>query len=147
MKKTVLAIVSLALVLIAASCAGAEVKLTIVNKRSHALSFAFVEGITENYAGGWYNVKAGETKTFTLENSYPDYFGYYAEGGGYVWQDKNASSDWVYCIDPKESFTIVQGDTVPGGKKVGFREVDLTRYDKGPDSAEPCGRATLTFNP
>ena len=146
----------LALFLIMAVFAGvphaeAEVKITIKNNRSHNMSFAFRwHGFDQdNYTKGWFNVKAGETKTFTLKKVVyaltSTAFGYYATGGGHTWAG-GANNGYRHWIHPTKAFAggIGVGENkekpISDGKQVYFRQLKLT-------GKEENGRASLTFSP
>ena len=128
----------------------AEVKITIKNNRSHTLSIAFC------WAGfdtpdfkkkGWYNVKAGETRTITIKEAAYYFnstsgFGYYAFGGGKVWAGQEGKGAEV-IIHPTKSFSGYWDEPISGGKKVWFRHVNLKQTSE--DMFH--GSATLTFAP
>jgi len=134
-----------------ASSSYAAVTITIQNNRDHNLSFAFC------WAGfdqpddrriGWYNVKAGESKTFTFKDAQyaltEQYFGYYAVGGGKVWTGRaNDERPLPVIIHPKQAFKGNPEDPIEGGKKVYFRHLKL----KETSDDRVNGSATLTFNP
>ena len=154
-RNLILALLLAAAIFIGASCANAEVKVTIKNNRSHNLSFAFCwAGFDYEYdvSKGWYNVKAGESRTITFKDAVyaltSENFGYYAYGtpkGGKTlyWKGKDDDEYMKFYIHKSEAFTGNHDDPISGGQKVSFRRVKLT--EKG-DSRED-GSATLTFNP
>jgi hypothetical protein len=137
--------------LIFASSSSAAVTITIQNNRDHNLSLAF------RWAGfdtpddrriGWYNVKAGESKTFTFKDA--EYaltaqdFGYYATGGGKVWKGKaDDERPLPVIIHPKQAFKGSPDDPIDGGRKVYFRHIKLKETSDDREN----GSATLTFNP
>ena len=137
--------------LIFASSSCAAVTITIHNNRDHNLSFAFC------WAGfdkpddrriGWYNVKAGESKTFTFNDAQyaltAQDFGYYAMGGGKVWTGKaDDERPLPVIIHPKQAFKGSPDDPIDGGRKVYFRHIKL----KETSDDMVNGSATLTFNP
>ena len=134
-----------------ASSSYAAVTITIQNNRDHNLSFAFC------WAGfdqpddrriGWYNVKAGESKTFTFKDAdYPltaQDFGYYATGGGKVWSGKaDDERPLPVIIHLKRAFKGHPEDPIDGGKKVYFRHIKLKQASNDPAN----GSATLNFKP
>jgi len=134
-----------------ASSSYAAVTITIQNNRDHNLSFAFC------WAGfdqpddrriGWYNVKAGESKTFTFKDAdYPltaQDFGYYATGGGKVWSGKaDDERPLPVIIHLKRAFKGHPEDPIDGGKKVYFRHINLKQASNDPAN----GSATLNFKP
>lgn len=134
-----------------ASSSCAAVSITIQNNREHNLSFAFC------WAGfdkpddrriGWYNVKAGESKTFTFKDAQyaltAQDFGYYAMGGGKVWTGKaDDERPLPVIIHPKQAFKGSPDDPIDGGRKVYFRHIKL----KETSDDKVNGSATLTFNP
>ena len=144
--KAILALSLAAAVFIGAPRADAEIRITIKNNRSHNISFAFCwNGFDspDDRRSGWYNVKAGETRTITFKDAIApltmDGFGYYAEGGGSVWRGDMRQ----VIIHPKKSFGGHPNGSVQGGKKVGFRKISLKKVgDANTDAV-----ATLTFNP
>ena len=129
--------------------AESAIKITIRNNRSHNISFAFCwAGLDYQYdtSKGWYNVKAGETRTLTFKDAIYAFtsqnFGYYATGGGATWQGKEDSSGYMtFWVHPSQAFTGNHDDRINGGKRVIFRNVNLTR------ESQEDGRATLTFKP
>gem|GEM_PF-2111314 len=117
---------------------GGAINITLNNNRSHSISFAFCwSGFDseDDRRMGWFNVNAGESTTVTLP-AHPaltrDTFGYYAQGGGYTW----AGDMRQVIIDPQNVFDGHPDDPIAGGKKVGFRKVNVNEN----------GTATLTFN-
>jgi uncharacterized membrane protein len=143
----------LALSLHLASGADAAVKITIKNNRSHTMSFAFCWAgfdYPDDVSNGWYNVKAGETRTITLKNAVYALtfknFGYYAKGtpeGGKTlyWKGKGGDEYMAFYIHHKQSFTGSHDDPIDGGQKADFRKVNLKKV------SQEDGSATLTFNP
>ena len=156
MKKHLAMLVILAAVFaLAASVSEAAVSVTVKNNRSHNMSFAFCwQGfdMPDDMSKGWYNVKAGETRTITFKDVVyaltAQGFGYYATGtpkGGkkLTWAGKGGDELMEYYIHPKESFTGSRDEPIEGGQKVPFRKVKLK--ETGSDRTD--GSATLTFNP
>ena len=139
-----------ALVTLLSVQADAAVKITIKNNRSHTLSFAFCwAGMDYEYdvSKGWYNVKAGESRTMTFSDAQYSFtssnFGYYATGGGSTWRGENDSSGYMtFWINPTKAFTGSHDNSISGGKKVVFRKINLKRTGDSQDAS-----ATLTFNP
>jgi opacity protein-like surface antigen len=133
----------------AAASADAAIKITIKNNRNHNMTFAFRWSgfdLPDDRRSGWYNVPSGESKTFTFKDA--DYFltaqdfGYYATGGGKVWQGKSGDERPLdVIINPNGKFSGHPDDPITGGKKVFFRHVALK--ETGANDAT----ATLTFNP
>jgi hypothetical protein len=151
MKCALTVILLAAAIFIGALEADAAIKITIKNNRSHSMSFAFCwAGLDYEYdvSKGWYIVKAGESKTFTIkEAAYPltsQNFGYYAMGGGSVWKGKSGGEYSEFWIHTKQAFTGNHDDPISGGQKVPFRIIKLKRTG-GDGSVD--GSATLTFNP
>ncbi|MDD2452660.1 MAG: hypothetical protein PHI81_03235 [Synergistaceae bacterium] len=134
-----------------ASSSLAAVKITVQNNRSHSLSFAFCWAgfdIPDDRRIGWYNVKAGESKTFTFKDAdYPltaQDFGYYATGGGKVWSGKaDDERPLPVIIHLKRAFKGHPEDPIDGGKKVYFRHINLKQASNDPAN----GSATLNFKP
>ncbi len=96
---------------------------------------------------GWYNVKAGESKTFTFNDAQyaltAQDFGYYAMGGGKVWTGRRMTSvPLPVIIHPKQAFKGSPEDSIDGGRKY-FRHIKL----KETSDDKVNGSATLTFNP
>ena len=134
-----------------ASLSRAAVKITVQNNRGHSLSFAFC------WAGfdkpddrriGWYNVNAGESKTFTFNDAQyaltAQDFGYYAMGGGKVWTGKaDDERPLPVIIHLKRAFKGNPEDPIDGGRKVYFRHIKL----KETSDDKVNGSGTLTFNP
>jgi hypothetical protein len=153
MKWKVVLALSLAVVVLFGVSVEAAVSITIKNNRNHNMSFAFTwDGFDEDYSRGWYNVKAGETRTITL--SEVNYsltrlgFGFYATGGGNTWKGKSDDEKRLGWIHPKEAFkfTYYSEEVVnpkSGMQKVVFRAINLK--PKGEDGQN--GTASLTFNP
>jgi hypothetical protein len=77
---------------------------------------------------GWYEAPAGEITTLTFEDAVyaltTGSFGYYAEGGGKVWEGKS-SDDIGVIIHPTKSFKGHPEDKISGGKKVYFKRLSL----------------------
>ena len=150
--KVILALSLAVAVFIGASCAEADIKITIRNNRSHNMSFAFRwDGFDMDYhSRGWFTVNAEQSRTITISEAVyaltSSGFGYYATGGGSTWRgnDSNGLSGWIH---PREAFRLStdnDGDVVQpvsGMQRVLFRRIDLTR------ESQEDGRATITFNP
>ena len=144
-----------AIILIGAPRADAEIKVTIKNNRSHTISLAFCWSgfdYEDDVSKGWYNVKAGETRTITLKDAQYHFtaesFGYYAKGtpaGGKTlyWKGKDDNEYMQFYIHPSESFTGSHDTRISGGQKVAFRNVSL----KETGNSRTDGSASLTFNP
>jgi hypothetical protein len=138
-----------------ASCfsakADAVIKITVKNNRDHNLSLAFRWAgfdTPDDKRSGWHTVKAGESRTITFKDAVyaltAQDFGYYATGGGKVWQGSaNDERPNPVIIHPKNKFDGHPEDPISGGKQVYFRHVKLKQTD---DSREN-GSAALTFNP
>lgn len=137
--------------------AEAAVKVTINNNMSHNLSIAFCWAgfdAPDDTSKGWYNVKAGESKTITFKGAVyaltAQGFGYYATGttkGGkpITWAGSSEDKHKAYWIHPKKSFTGQSangGEPISDGKKVYFRALKL----KETGSTREDATATLTFN-
>ena len=146
-QKFILALFLAAAIFIGAPRADAELRVTIKNNRSHTLTFAFFYDAAndDGFTTGWYNVKAGESRTITVNKDVPyrisSSIGYYATGGGKVWQGSsdNGRRRW---IDPNNAFTHnADKGSIKGGKQVYFRIVRLT------EGSNELGSTTLTFNP
>jgi hypothetical protein len=150
-KKFALAVCVFTTALCFSAKADAEVKITIKNNRSHNLSLAFRWAgfdTPDDKRSGWYTVKAGESRTITFEDAVyaltAEDFGYYATGGGKVWQGSaDDERPHPVIIHPKKKFSGHPEDPISGGKKVYFRHVSL----KETDGSRENGSATLTFNP
>jgi hypothetical protein len=125
-----------------ASASEAKVTITVNNNRSYSLKMAFRWSgfdLPDDRRSGWFTVPANTTKKFTIDVAYAltaDSFGYYATGGGKVWQGK--SGDLAVIIHPTKNFSGHPDTKISGGKKVYFRRVKL----KG---SEETGRGTLNF--
>ena len=139
------------------SGAEAEVKVTIKNNRSHNMSFAFRwAGFDPYHSKGWWTVKAGETRTITIQTVMQmssGSFGYYATGGGSTWRGNNDTGreGWIH---PKESFEFeFFPDDNPGNPKSGMQKVLFRPFEPKRGAPNPKlgggdrGSATLTFNP
>ena len=134
-----------------ASSSCAAVSITIHNNRDHNLSFAFCwAGFDkpDDRRTGWYNVKAGESKTFTFKDAQyaltAQDFGYYATGGGKVWSGKaDDERPLPVIIHLKRAFKGHPEDPIDGGKKVYFRHINLKQASNDPAN----GSATLNFKP
>jgi hypothetical protein len=138
--------------------AEATVKVTVKNNRSHNLSIAFCWAgfdLPDDTSKGWYNIKAGESKTITIREAVyaltAQGFGYYAtgttkDGKTIVWSGKSSDDRRKeYWIHPKKSFTgqsVSNGEPISGGKKVDFRALKL----KKTGSTNEDATATITFN-
>ncbi len=139
-------LLALMCVAVFSSTAHAEIKVTVKNNRSHTLSLAFRWAgfdMPDDIVSGWYNVPAGQTKTFKFDVAYQmtaQDFGYYAQGGGSVWGGGKLSG-W---INPKSKFRGNPHEMPSGMKEVGYRHLKLKR---GPGEDSAYGSATLTFNP
>ncbi len=146
---SVVCVLAASLIFGSSSCAA--VTITIHNNRDHNLSFAFC------WAGfdkpddrriGWYNVKAGESKTFTFKDAQ---YALHCAGlrvlrhgrrkglGGKADVDRPLP----VIIHPKQAFKGSPDDPVDGGRKVYFRHIKL----KETSDDMVNGSATLTFNP
>jgi hypothetical protein len=155
--KSILALFLAVAIFIGVPRAEANVKITIKNNRPHNMSFAFRwAGFDGEMSGnkGWHNVKAGETKTFTMSEAIygltSTAFGYYATGGGNIWKGNNDNGIYGW-IHPKNAFNIstnIDGgveNPVSGMQKVLFRVINLKKTGDPRDTRD--GAATLTFNP
>jgi hypothetical protein len=148
-------ILAAAFVFILAREADAAVEVAVKNNRSYSISLTFCwAGLDYEYdvSKGWYNVKAGETRTITLKDAAyaltSQNFGYYAKGtpkGGKTvyWKGEGGDEYMEFYIHPKNSFTGNHDDPIEGGQKVSFRKIALKETG---DSRED-GTAALTFNP
>ena len=147
---------ALSVILLALTCAvvfnspaNAELKITVKNNRSHNLSLAFRwSRFDDSRVSGWYSVAPGQTRTITIDAVYALtslHFGYYAQGGGTVWQGKGEVwkeriESW---INPKDKF-FGDADVVPRGmQKVSYKIIKLKQTSQNREN----GAATLTFNP
>ena len=129
------------------STAEAKIKVTVNNKRSHSIALAFCwDGMdyVDDERSGWYTVKAGQSRVITLDAVYAltfKGFGFYADGNHkgkkVVWSGKFKK----VIIHPTKKFSGHPEDPIPGGIKVGFRQLKLRcTSDNRMD-----GAATLTF--
>jgi uncharacterized membrane protein len=154
--KFVLALSLAAAFFIGSARAEATITITVKNNRSHNLSMAFcLAGFDYGYdvSNGWYNVKAGESRTLTFKDAKYHFtaegFGYYAKGtpqGGKTlyWKGKDGDEYMEFYIHPSKAFTGSHDDPIEGGQKVAFRKIKLTRIG---DEDSENGKATITFNP
>lgn len=155
-KAVLVAILLAALAVCRAAPSEAQVKIKVVNKRSHDLSFAFCWRLYEDKGRtlikriGWYSVSGGQSKAFIFNEALYDrtrnYFGYYAEGGGKVWQGKPYPDGVEVIINPKGKFDGYADDPIPGGKKVYFRIIDLKDANENDQFNKKDAYATLTFS-
>ena len=136
------------------SSAEAEVKVTVKNNRSHTLSFAFRWNDVDvgYYCKGWYNVKAGETRTITI-GAAPTLggIGYYAKGGGSTWMgnDNGSIAGFINANQPFETHSWDREGSNPDHsvgdmQRALYRPLNVTASQHDPMGT---GSASFTFNP
>ena len=122
---------------LAASANAETLKLKVTNKTDATIHIAFAEGQVDSggedipdRSRGWWNVKAGETKTRSYEINTGFCAPYYyadSKGGKRVWGGK--SGDRAFWIHPEKGFNVV-GKKISGGKRVYFRRLNYEYDDR-----------------
>jgi hypothetical protein len=123
-----------------------SVTVTIKNNRSHDMWVAFCLqgfGSPNDVSRGWYTVKAGEARRIAFKNnirSSDGVFGYYAAGGGSIWQGDGGLEYWIHRKDAFTGGSSENGSPISGGEIVSFLSANLTKV------SETEGEVTLTFD-
>ena len=108
------------------------IEIRVVNNSMQTIYFAFArEGHGDDVTTrGWYKVERRNIDAvFKPFNYNPDdyYFWYaFAEGGEQVWK----GDDFTGWIHPKDAFKSERNRRIPGGKKLGFRQLQVPKDGK-----------------
>ncbi len=134
-----------------ASRAEAWIKITLKNNRSHNIAVAFCWSgfdYADDQRKGWYVVQPNDSRVINLANATSSMtwedFGFSAQGTLRNGKKIRWSGDMKQVIiHPSKAFDGHPEDPIAGGKKVGFRKLNLKKVgDANTDAV-----ATLTFNP